>query len=169
MSVLPTTRPSTVTSEPLAWRGKRSCARPVTTPGYTKPVRAHSTTVSNSAGLTWWRSMAIASDESKDDEKQVEQLDAHEGHDQAAEPVDEQVAAQHGRGGSRTVGDAAERQRDERDDDERVEDHARQNRRLRRVQSHHVQRPELRIGGDEQRGDDGEILGHVVGDGERRE
>ncbi len=33
ISALPTTRPFTVTREPLAWRGKSSCARPVTTAG----------------------------------------------------------------------------------------------------------------------------------------
>jgi hypothetical protein len=45
---------------------------------------------------------------------EVDQLDADEGQDHAAEPVDEQVASQECGGADRAVLDAAERERDER-------------------------------------------------------
>ena len=54
-------------------------------------------------------------------------------------------------------------------DDDRVEDHRRQDRRGGRMQPHDVERfqPGERRG--EHRRNDGEILGQVVGDGERRQ
>ena len=45
------------------------------------------------------------------------------GGDDAAEPVDQQVAAQDRSRGTGTVAHALERQRDEQDDDQGVEDH----------------------------------------------
>ena len=55
------------------------------------------------------------------DQYQVDGLDADERHDQAAEAVDQQVAIQDGGGAERAVGNAFQRQRDQRDDDQRVE------------------------------------------------
>ena len=57
--------------------------------------------------------------------------DARERRDDAADAVDEQVAAQHGGGALRPVLDAAQRERNQRDDDQRVEDHRREDRALR--------------------------------------
>ena len=50
---------------------------------------------------------------------------------------------------------------------ERVEDDRRQDGALRRREAHDVERAEFRIGREEQRRDDGEVLGDVVGDRER--
>ena len=65
-------------------------------------------------------------------DEQVDQLDPDERQDHAAEPVDEQVAPQQRRGADRAVLDALERERDERGDDQRVEDDRRDDRALRR-------------------------------------
>ena len=58
-----------------------------------------------------------------DDE--IDQLDADERRDDAAEPVDQQVPAQERGRADRAVADAAQRQRDQDRDDERVEDDGR--------------------------------------------
>ncbi len=63
---------------------------------------------------------------------------------------------------------AAEGQRDEHDDDEGVEDDAGEDRGV-GVQPHDVECAERGVGAHERRGDDGEVLGHVVGDAEGRE
>ena len=57
-------------------------------------------------------------------------LDADEGHDDAAEPVDEQVAPQERGGTDRAIADSLQRQRDQRDDDQRIEDDGGQDRAL---------------------------------------
>ena len=64
-------------------------------------------------------------------DEQVDQLDADERRDQAAEPVDQQVAAQQRVAPDRPVADAAQGQRDQQRDDQRVEDDRRDDRRLR--------------------------------------
>jgi hypothetical protein len=64
---------------------------------------------------------------------------------------------------------ALQRQRDQGDDHQGVEDHRRQDRALRAVQMHDVQRAQGRQGDHEHRRDDGEVLGHVVGDREGRQ
>ena len=53
---------------------------------------------------------------------QVDELDADERGDDAAQAVDQQVAPQQVGGRRGPVGDAAQRQRDQGDDDQRVED-----------------------------------------------
>ena len=64
---------------------------------------------------------------------QVDQLDADERGDQAAEAVDQQVAPQQRVRARRAVAHAAQRQRDEQRDHERVEDDRRDDRALRRA------------------------------------
>ena len=54
--------------------------------------------------------------------------------------VDEQVVAEQQRGADGAVLDAAQRERNEGDDDERVEDDRAQDRALRRREVHHVER-----------------------------
>ncbi len=54
---------------------------------------------------------------------QVDQLDADEGGDQAAEAVEQHVAAQQRGGADRPVADAAQGERDQQRDDQGVEDH----------------------------------------------
>jgi hypothetical protein len=60
--------------------------------------------------------------EMEDDEEHVDDLDADEGRDDAAEAVDDEVVAEQARGADRPVLDAAEGERNQGDDDERVED-----------------------------------------------
>ena len=59
---------------------------------------------------------------------QVDQLDSDKRNDETAEAVDEQVALQDGERAHRFVSDAAQRQRNQRDDDERVENDGAQDR-----------------------------------------
>ena len=66
-------------------------------------------------------------------DEEVDQLDADKRDEDAADAVDEEIAAEHGRGADRPVGDAPQRQRDEGDDDERVEDDRAQDRAQRRA------------------------------------
>lgn len=72
-------------------------------------------------------------------QQDVDQLDPHEGDDDAAEAVDEEVSPQDGRRAERPVADAVEGERDEGDDDERIEDDRREDGLLRRRQAHDVE------------------------------
>src|SRR6478735_3804191 len=103
--------------------------------------------------------------EELDDE--VDQLDADERRDDAAEAVDVEVAAQQLRRAARGVAHASQRKRNERDDDDSVEDHGGQDRRLRAVQPHDVQQVEAGEQRHEHRGDDRKVFRDVVGDRER--
>src|SRR5690349_20706070 len=100
-----------------------------------------------------------------DDE--VDGLDPDERDDQPADAVDPQVPAEQRRGGGRPVAHAAQRQRDQRDDDQRVEDDRRGDRRLRAVQVQDAQLGQARERGGEHGRQHREVLGHVVRDGER--
>src|SRR5262249_17883641 len=102
-------------------------------------------------------------------EHEIDRLDADEWNDDAADAIDQQVAPQQRAGADRTITHAFERQRDQRDDDQRVEDDRGENRALRGGQVHDVERLQLRIERDEHRRDAGEILRHVVGDREGSE
>ena len=82
-------------------------------------------------------------------DQKVDGLDADKGNDDAAKPVDQQIAPEQRTRADRTVGDALQRQRDERDDDQRIEDDGRQDGALRRRQIHNVERLELRVEGEE--------------------
>src|SRR5262245_15914316 len=77
-------------------------------------------------------------------EDETEELDADEGRDEPSQAVDEQRAPQERRRPEGPVAHAAERQRDQQDDDDRVEDDGRQDRALRRRQAHDVQRRDVR-------------------------
>ena len=59
---------------------------------------------------------------------QVDQLDSDKRNDETAEAVDEQVALQDRERAHRFVSDATQRQRNKRDDDERVENDGAQDR-----------------------------------------
>ncbi len=80
--------------------------------------------------------------ESSDDE--IDELDADKRNDDAAEAVDEQVALQNRERAHRFVGNAAQRQRNQRDDDERVENDRAENGAGRAVQVHDVKRRDRR-------------------------
>ncbi|KAG1161242.1 hypothetical protein G6F35_019120 [Rhizopus arrhizus] len=71
--------------------------------------------------LGWMR--RTGSDPAQRGQHHVDQLDAHEGHQQAAQAIDQQVAAQQHGSAQGPVTHAFERQRDQHDDDQRVEDH----------------------------------------------
>ena len=53
--------------------------------------------------------------------QEVDRLDADEGDDDTAEPVDQEVAAEQRAGTDGAVGDALQRQRDQGDDDQRID------------------------------------------------
>src|SRR5689334_21062920 len=125
MRLEPRTRPSAVvTSEPFAWDGKAACATIVMAAGETTPVLTVSAIVRPTAGQSWRRMRFIGrllcESQRRDDD--VDELDADEGRDDAAEPIDEQVAAKQLARRRRAEADATERERDERGDDQRVED-----------------------------------------------
>ncbi len=61
----------------------------------------------------------------------VDRLDADERNDDAADAIDQQVAGQNRGRAERTIRHAAQRERNQRDDDQRVENDRRQNRALR--------------------------------------
>src|SRR5258707_4546224 len=89
---------------------------------------------------------------------QVDRLDSQKWNDHAAEAVDEKVAGQNRGGAERTITHAAERQRNQRDNYERIEDDRGQNRALRRREVHHADALELPILDDAQRPDDRVIV-----------
>src|ERR1035437_8652852 len=96
-------------------------------------------------------------------------FDAYERNDDAAQAVDEQVALQNGERADGFELHSAQCQRDEGDNDERIENDGAQDGAGRAVQAHDVER---RDGGErrhEHGRDDGKILRNVVGDAERRQ
>ena len=66
-------------------------------------------------------------DEMERGDDEIDELDADERNDDAAEAIDEQIALENREGAHRLVGDAAQRQRNQRDDDERVENDGAEN------------------------------------------
>ena len=96
-------------------------------------------------------------------------FNANERNDDATDAIDQEVAAQERTCPDRAVLDAAQGQRDQRDDDQRVEDHSGEHRAVGCRQVHDVQSVQLRIGHGKRRRDDREVLGHVVRDTERRQ
>jgi hypothetical protein len=94
-------------------------------------------------------------------------FDADERDDQPAQAVDPQASPEQGRSRGRRVPHAAQRQRDQRDDDQRVEDDRRRDRGRRAVQPHDVELAQPRVDDREHGRQHGEVLRHVVGDGER--
>src|SRR5215469_7653781 len=108
--------------------------------------------------------MGGSSNEVEGRDENVNGLNADERHDDAAQTIDEEVATQERSRTDRSEGNSFERQWDQRDDDKRVENDGRQNGALRRLQAHDVERLQLRVEGEEHRRNDGEVLGHVVGD-----
>src|SRR4029079_6593586 len=78
-------------------------------------------------------------------DQEVDGLDADEWNEDAAKPVDQEIAAEQRAGADRPISEGLKRHRDERNDDQRIEDDRREDRALRGCEMHHVQRPELRI------------------------
>ena len=74
------------------------------------------------------------------------------------------LRVKHRGGADRPILHAAQRQRNQRDDDQGVEDDGRENRALRRREMHDVERLQFGIADHEHRRNDREVLGDVVGD-----
>src|SRR6476619_4034294 len=93
----------------------------------------------------WRRSVVTMSDPRNESDEQIDEENPGEGRYDAAQAVDQPVAAQQVRRAGRGVAHAAQGQRDERDDDQRVEDDGREDGRLRCGQAHDVERAERRV------------------------
>src|SRR5579872_7476017 len=97
----------------------------------------------------------------------VNQLDPEERNDDSAKAIQQQVVAQERGRAQRAVLHAPQRQRDQGHDDQRIENDRREYRRLGRPQMHDVQRIQHREGSRKHGRDDGEVLGHIVGNRKR--
>src|ERR1039458_9217398 len=99
----------------------------------------------------------------------IDQPDSGERRDDAADAIDQQIAAQQGGRAHGPVLDAAQGQRNERDDNQRIEDDAGEHGAVRVVQAHDVEPGERRIDAHEHGRQDREEFGDIVGDGKRGE
>src|SRR5262245_63251155 len=99
-----------MTRLPAACSGKASRATIVTKPGYRIPVTTVSSPKTTSAGRSS-RIMLLTSGPSGRRQQNVDRLDADERHGDAAEAVDQEVAAQQHRRGRRASLDAPQCQR----------------------------------------------------------
>jgi hypothetical protein len=97
---------------------------------------------------------------------QVNELDPSKGHQNAAEPIEKKIAAQEHRCAECPVLHALQCQRNEKHNDDRIEDHGGKDRGEGACEAHDVERIELRISRGKCRRDNREILGHIVGDAE---
>ena len=102
--------------------------------------------------------------EMKCGDDEIDEFDPNEWNNDAAETVDEQVALEDGERAHRFVSDAAQRQRNQRDDDKRVENHGAQDRARRAVQMHDVERGDRGECRHQHGRDNGEIFGDIIGD-----
>src|SRR6185437_6032766 len=102
------------------------------------PVMIVMTTIIMMAGRISF-SIVLSSREADGGDNHVDRLDADERHDDAAETVDKKIASQDARRADRAVTDTFERQRDQSDNNERVEDDRRQNGGLRPREPHDVE------------------------------
>src|SRR6185312_12763940 len=84
-------------------------------------------------------SMVSSLSEMQRGDGEINRLDADEGQDDAAGAVDEQIAPQERGGADRPVLHTLQGERNQRDDDQRIEHDGRQDRALRRRQTHDVE------------------------------
>jgi len=105
----------------------------------------------------------------KRSDDQIDQFDPDKRHDETAETVDEQVALQDGERAHRFVSDAAQRQRNQRDDDEGIENDGAQDGAGRGVQMHDVERRNGGKRAHQHRGNNREVFRYIVRDTERGE
>src|ERR1700694_1684682 len=104
------------------------------------------TTIIMMAGRIWFH-ILISSRKTNGGYEHIDELDAGEGHGDPAQAIDQEIAAQDGGRSHRAIGNATQSKRDERDDDQRVEDDRRQDGALGRRETHDVERLKLRIEG----------------------
>src|SRR3979409_2798430 len=81
----------------------------------------------------------------QDDQQDVDDLDANERRDDSSRAIDDEMVTQQTRRADGAVLDAPQRQRNERDDDERVEDDGAHDRALRRREVHDIEPIEGRV------------------------
>src|SRR5215831_13593506 len=98
------------------------------------PVSTVSTTVIRIAVSSVRISIPLGQPQRRD--QHVDNLDSDEWNDYAADTIDQQVARQDRGGTERPILDPAQRQRDERDNDERVENYRGKDRALRSAEVH---------------------------------
>src|SRR5271163_3192490 len=147
---------------PFACRGKAHCASPVTASGYKVPS---STVVASVIQIEISRFFfIIRSPLSQSDvrDNHVNQFDPDKRRDNSAQPVHQQVPPQQCLRAQRTVFHPAQSQRHQRNNNQRVENHRRKNRRVRILQSHHVQNLQLRESRCEHRRNNREIFRHII-------
>src|SRR3984957_21872 len=130
------------------------------------PVRTVKMANRTMAGRMTARSTRRSSGETSQYQAQVDELDSDKGHQNAPEAIDEKIAAQEHGCTERPVLHALQRQRNEKHDYDCIENDGSKDRRERACEAHDVERIELRIGRGKGGGDNGEILGHIIGDAE---
>src|SRR5665213_2288128 len=96
--------------------------------------------VRRTAVLSSENSVRMGLDEMEEVDEHIDGLDADEGNENASQAVDEQVAAENRGSAERLVDDAPQGQRDQRDDDQGVENDRAQDRAEGRGQVHDVER-----------------------------
>ena len=116
ISVEPTGLPSRMTRLPAAWPGKATWPMPVTASGYRTPQASVSAPNRTSAGRRdGFHGNSVNVDQARlsSDKHHVDQLDADERQQDAADAIDQQVAAQQRGGADGAVLHALERQRNQ--------------------------------------------------------
>src|SRR5271168_3898777 len=154
---------------PFACRGKAHCASPVTASGYTIPsisVVASVIQIEISRFFFIIRSPLSQSDVR---DNHVNQFDPDKRRDNSAQPVHQQVPPQQCLRAQRTVFHPAQSQRHQRNNNQRVENHRRKYRRVRILQSHHVQNLQLRESRCEHRRNNREIFRHIISNRKSRQ
>src|SRR5262249_22287159 len=92
-------------------------AMPVMANGYATPVISVSAITSTMAGRISRSMDNSPSGKVQGRDREIDRLDADERNDDASDTIDHEVPTQQRPGADRTVGDAFERERDQRDDD----------------------------------------------------
>src|SRR5262245_43346752 len=139
-----------------------SRASAVTSKGYPPPSRTVVTSVISTA-VRMFFFMMIPSSQAHCPDDYVNKLDADERDNHSSHAVQQQVPAQQCLGAHGSVLHSAQGKRNECNDDQRVENYCREHGRLRRRQTHDVQRVQHRESSGKHRRDDGKVFGHVVG------
>src|ERR1700722_16169149 len=140
---------------------------PKTTRGYAPQHTTASTSVDMRAARNSENRRFISLNEFESGDNDVNGRDANERNNDAAQPVDEQVALQNGQRADGVELHAAQGQRNQGDDDEGIENDGAQDGAVRAVQAHDSERRTGRERHHRHGGNDGEIFGPVVGDAER--
>src|SRR5258706_9205173 len=102
-------------------------------------------------------------------QQHVDKFDSDKGSNNSANAIQQQVPLQQSRRAERPITHAAQRERDQGDDDQRVKNYGGKDGGLRRAQVHYVQGAEHWKSSGKHSRNDREILGHVVSDRKRRQ